>query len=471
MAKPRTLHEKIWDCHLVDEDEQGNCLIYIDRHLLHEVTSPVAFSGLREMERSVRRPDATLAVVDHGVPSDPKLRHGRFGDHRIREQIRTLERNAGEFGVDLIAANDHRQGIVHIIAPELGLTLPGRTIACGDSHTTTHGAFGALAFGIGTSEIEHVLATQTLRLRRSKNMRITIQGEFPFGVTAKDLIMSTIGRIGSHGAIGHVIEFAGAAVRDLSIESRMTICNMSVEAGARASLIAPDELIYRYLRGRSYAPTGEMFDRALHYWRSLHSDPQASFDRELSFDVDDIEPQVTWGTNPEQVTSICGRVPDPTEISDPAKRASSERALQYMGLHPGMRMTDIRIDRIFVGSCTNGQIDDIRAIARIVDGRRVAPWVSAMVVPGSQSVKRQAEKEGLDRILVEAGFEWREPSCSMCAGFNGDEVERGRRCAATSNRNFEGRQGSGARTHLLSPPMAAAAAIVGYLADVRQFIR
>jgi 3-isopropylmalate/(R)-2-methylmalate dehydratase large subunit len=470
VSGPRTLYQKIWTRHLVHEDEQGNCLIYVDRHLVHEVTSPVAFSALRQSGRSVRRPDATFAIVDHGVPSDPALRRGPIRDAALREQIDTLERNAADFGIRLISANDPQQGIVHVVGPELGLTLPGCTIACGDSHTTTHGALGALAFGIGTSEIEHVLATQTLRLRPSKSMRLVIDGKLPFGATAKDLILAIIGKIGADGAIGHAVEFAGPVIAALSIEARMTICNMSVEAGARAGLIAPDETTYRYLAGRANAPRGDLLDRATEDWRTLVSDPGAIFDHEVAVTADDIEPQVTWGTNPEQVAPISGEVPSPQSLSDPAKRAAAARALDYMGLKPGTRMTDIRIDRVFIGSCTNGQIEDIRAAARVAKDRKVAPWVKAMVVPGSQLVKRRAEEEGLDKILTAAGFAWREPSCSMCAGFNGDEVGRGEHCASTSNRNFEGRQGSGARTHLVSPAMAAAAAVVGRLADVRKLI-
>ena len=469
-CRPSTLYEKIWTRHLVHEDEVGNCLIYIDRHLVHEVTSPAAFSALRENGRPLRRPDATFAIVDHGVPSDPALRRGPIRDDALREQIETLERNAADFGIRLISMHDPHQGIVHVVGPELGLTLPGCTIACGDSHTTTHGALGALAFGIGTSEIEHVLATQTLRLRRSKTMRLVIDGTLPFGATPKDLILAVIGKIGADGAVGHAVEFAGPAIAGLSIEGRMTICNMSVEAGARAGLIAPDETTYRYLAGRAHAPRGDLFDHAMEDWRTLASDSDAAFDREIAVTADDIEPQVTWGTNPEQVMPIGGQVPSPQSIPDPAKRAAASRALDYMDLKPGTRMTDIRIDRVFIGSCTNGQIEDIRAAARVAKDRKVAPWVQAMVVPGSQLVKRRAEEEGLDKILTAAGFAWREPSCSMCAGFNGDEVGRGERCASTSNRNFEGRQGSGARTHLVSPAMAAAAAVVGSLADVRKLI-
>jgi len=465
MAEPKTLFDKIWDDHLVETQDDGACLLYIDRHLVHEVTSPQAFEGLRVAGRRVRRPEATLAVADHNVPTTD--RSAGIAEPESRLQVETLEKNCAEFGVPLFGMDDPRQGIVHIIGPEQGFTLPGMTIVCGDSHTATHGAFGALAFGIGTSEVEHVLATQTLIQKRARNLRITVEGALPFGVTAKDLILAVIGAIGTAGGTGHVIEYAGEAIRALDMEGRMTVCNMSIEAGARAGLIAPDETTFAYLEGRPMAPKGEAFAAAVRYWKTLPSDPGARYDKEVTLDASAIAPQVTWGTSPQDVAPITGRVPDPAAEADEARRQAMERALAYMGLEPGQPLAEIRIDRVFIGSCTNGRLADLRAAARVVEGRKVAPHVSAMVVPGSGLVKRAAEEEGLDRIFTEAGFEWREPGCSMCLAMNADRLEPGERCASTSNRNFEGRQGRGGRTHLMSPAMAAAAAIAGRLADVR----
>ena len=469
MAQPRTLYDKIWDSHVVNQGEDGTAILYVDRHLVHEVTSPQAFEGLRLAGRKVRRPEATLAVADHNVPTGPGERSGTI-EPEFALQLDTLTRNTKEFGVELYDMHDVRQGIVHVIGPEQGFTLPGTTIVCGDSHTATHGAFGALAFGIGTSEVEHVLATQTLQQSRSKNMKVEVTGSLPIGCSAKDLILAVIGRIGIGGGTGHVIEYAGDAIRALSMEGRMTVCNMSIEAGARAGLVAPDEITYAYLKGRPKAPAGERWERAVAYWRSLPSDAGAHFDKTVTLDGSAIAPHVTWGTNPEQVLPIDGRVPDPAKAGDAQQRAFIERALKYMELAPGTPLTEVRIDRVFIGSCTNGRIEDIRAAAAVAKGRRVASHVSAMVVPGSGLVKRQAEREGLDRVLVEAGFEWREPGCSMCLAMNADKLSPGERCAATSNRNFEGRQGPGGRTHLMSPAMAAAAAVEGRLADVRQLV-
>ncbi len=463
---PRTLFDKIWQAHLVEVQDDGTCLIYIDRHLVHEVTSPQAFEGLRAAGRTVRRPEATLAVVDHNVPTDPDRAKG-IKDETARIQVEALEHNAKAFGIELFDVTDLRQGIVHIIGPEQGFTLPGTTIVCGDSHTSTHGAFGALAFGIGTSEVEHVLATQTLLQKRPKNMRITVEGELGFGVTAKDVILAIIGKIGTAGGTGHVIEYAGSVVRDLSMEGRMTICNMSIEAGARAGLIAPDEKTYAYIKGRPMAPKGEAFEAAVAYWRTLPSDEGAFYDKDVTLEALDIEPQVTWGTSPQDVVPITGRVPDPASVADDDKRAAMLRALDYMGLEPGKPLTEVTVDRVFLGSCTNGRIEDLRAAAKVIDGKHVAPTVRAMVVPGSGLVKHQAEAEGLDRIFKNAGFEWREAGCSMCLGMNPDQLEPHERCASTSNRNFEGRQGRLGRTHLVSPAMAAAAAIAGKLTDVR----
>ncbi len=465
MSAPRTLFDKIWDSHVVDRQDDGTCLIYIDRHLVHEVTSPQAFEGLRMAGRQVRHPEATLAVPDHNVPTTD--RDKGIADEESRIQVETLEKNCADFGVPIFKMDDHRQGIVHIIGPEQGFTLPGMTIVCGDSHTATHGAFGALAFGIGTSEVEHVLATQTLIQSHAKNMRITVDGALPVGVTAKDLILAIIGKIGTAGGTGHVIEYAGQAIRDLSMEGRMTVCNMSIEGGARAGLIAPDETTYDYIKGRPMAPKAGTFEQALTYWRSLPSDAGASYDKEVTLEVAEIDPQVTWGTSPEDVVAITGRVPNPETARDENKRQAMLRALEYMGLQADMAVTDIKVDKVFVGSCTNGRIEDLREAAKVAEGRKVAEGVQAMIVPGSGLVKDQAEEEGLDRIFTEAGFEWREPGCSMCLAMNADRLAPGERCASTSNRNFEGRQGRGGRTHLVSPGMAAAAAIKGHLADVR----
>jgi 3-isopropylmalate/(R)-2-methylmalate dehydratase large subunit len=465
MTKPRTLFDKIWAAHLVHVQDDGTCLIYIDRHLVHEVTSPQAFEGLRATGRKVRRPDLTIAVADHNVPTTDRSKG--IADPESRTQVETLEQNVREFGVPYYAMDDVRQGIVHIIGPEQGMTLPGMTIVCGDSHTSTHGAFGALAFGIGTSEVEHVLATQTLIQKPAKNMRITVDGALPAGVTAKDIVLAIIGRIGTAGGTGHVIEYAGSAIRGLSMEGRMTVCNMSIEAGARAGLIAPDETTYAYVKGRPHAPKAGQWEAALAYWRSLPSDPGAVYDKEIAIDAASLVPHVTWGTSPQDVAPITGAVPDPARESDPARRAAIERSLAYMGLVPGTKLTDVRIDKVFIGSCTNGRIEDLRAAAGIARGRKVAAHVQALVVPGSGLVKEQAEQEGLDRVFRDAGFEWREPGCSMCLAMNADRLEPGERCGSTSNRNFEGRQGRGGRTHLMSPEMAAASAISGTIADPR----
>ncbi len=469
MAGPRTLYDKLWDAHVIENREDGSSLIYIDRHLVHEVTSPQAFEGLRNAGRKVRRPGQTLAVADHNVPTTDRSQG--ISEEQSRIQVETLERNCADFGVPYYGMNDIRQGIVHIIGPEQGFVLPGLTIVCGDSHTATHGAFGSLAFGIGTSEVEHVLATQTLVQRRMKNMLITIDGELAPGVGAKDVVLAIIGRIGTGGGTGHVIEFAGSVIRDLSMEGRMTVCNMAIEAGARAGLIAPDEKTFEYVRGRPMAPKGALFEQAVNYWKTLPSDEGAEYDTHVHIDAADIAPIASWGTSPQDVAPITGTVPDPAEREDPIARASLERALDYMGLKPGTRLTDIAIDRVFIGSCTNGRIEDLRQAAAIAKGRKVAENVQAMVVPGSGLVKEQAEQEGLDRIFIEAGFEWREPGCSMCLAMNADRLEPGQRCASTSNRNFEGRQGRGGRTHLVSPAMAAAAAVTGRLSDVRELMQ
>ena len=465
MAK--TLYDKIWDSHLVDEADDGTCLLYIDRHLVHEVTSPQAFEGLRMTGRTVRQPAATLAVPDHNVPTTNRSQAIENEESRI--QVEQLEINAKEFGLVYLPMNDIRQGIVHVVGPEQGFTLPGSTIVCGDSHTATHGAFGALAFGIGTSEVEHVLATQTLIQKPSKNMRITVDGELAHGITAKDIVLAIIGKIGTAGGTGFVIEYDGPVIEALSMEGRMTVCNMSIEAGARAGLIAPDEKTLDYLRGRPMAPKGAAWEMAVNAWQDLKSDPDAVFDEEVHIDAGEIIPQVTWGTSPQDVLPITGAVPDPAAMSEHHQRDAAERALAYMGLEAGTPLKDVKVDRVFIGSCTNGRIEDIRAVAAIAKGRQVADTVSAMVVPGSGLVKEQAEEEGLDKVLVEAGFEWREPGCSMCLAMNEDKLTPGERCASTSNRNFEGRQGKGGRTHLMSPAMAAAAAIAGRLADVRDF--
>ena len=469
MAKPRTLFDKIWDSHLVHTQDDGTCVLYIDRHLIHEVTSPQAFEGLRAAGRKVRRPDATIAVADHNVPTTDRSRGITDAESRI--QVETLEANCRDFAITYYGMSDIRQGIVHIIGPEQGLTQPGMTIVCGDSHTATHGAFGALAFGIGTSEVEHVLATQTLIQKPAKNMKIVVAGDLPAGVAAKDLILAIIGTIGTAGGTGHVIEYSGPAIAKLSMEARMTICNMSIEAGARAGLIAPDEITFEYLKGRPYAPKGAQWEAAVAYWRTLPSDDGAKFDREVTIRADQIAPQVTWGTSPQDVLPITSSVPDPAEVGDAGKRAAMERSLSYMGLTPGTRLQDVKVDRVFIGSCTNARIEDLRAAAAVAKGRKVAGHVKAMVVPGSGLVKEQAEREGLDRVFLEAGFEWREPGCSMCLAMNADRLEPGERCASTSNRNFEGRQGRGGRTHLMSPEMAVAAAVTGRLADVRRLAR
>ncbi|MDO9709107.1 3-isopropylmalate dehydratase large subunit [Paracraurococcus lichenis] len=466
--KPRTLFDKIWDAHVVETLPDGTALLYIDLHLTHEVTTPQAFDGLRQAGRKLRRPDLTLGVIDHNIATDAS-RYTGIVDPESRLQVETLERNAAEFGMPLIPLLDNRQGIVHVIGPELGRSLPGMTIVCGDSHTSTHGAMGALAFGIGTSEVEHVLATQTLLQKPAKNMQVLVEGTLPVGCTAKDITLAIIGKIGTAGGTGHVIEYAGDTIRALDMAGRMTLCNMSIEGGARAGMVAPDETTFAYVRGRPFAPKGEALERAIEYWRTLPTDPGAHFDTVVRLAAQDIAPQVTWGTSPEDVLPITGIVPDPEAATDEARREQMRRKLQYMGVEAGQRLQDLRIDVAFIGSCTNSRIEDIRAAAAIARGRRVADGVRAMVVPGSGLVKAQAEEEGLDRILTEAGFEWREAGCSMCLGMNPDKLTPGQRCASTSNRNFEGRQGPGGRTHLLSPAMAAAAAIAGHLADVRDF--
>ena len=463
----KTLYDKIWDAHLVHQAPGESSVLYIDRHLVHEVTSPQAFEGLRTAGRKARRPELTLAVADHNVPT--KDRAKGIADPQSREQIATLERNAREFGIEYLPMDDIRQGIVHIVGPEQGWTLPGLTIVCGDSHTSTHGAFGALAFGIGTSEVEHVLATQTLLTSKSKNMRVTVRGTLPLGITAKDMALAVIARIGTAGGTGHVIEYAGEAARALTMEGRMTLCNMTIEGGARAGLVAPDEVTFAYVAGKPRAPKAGAFESAVQYWKTLKSDDDAKFDIEITLDARDIVPMVTWGTSPEQALPVTERVPDPASFADENKREGAERALAYMDLKPGTALTDVKIDRVFIGSCTNGRIEDLRAAAAIAKGKKVASHVGAMVVPGSGLVKHQAEEEGLDQIFIEAGFEWREPGCSMCLAMNADKLAPGERCASTSNRNFEGRQGRGGRTHLMSPAMAAAAAIAGHLVDVRTF--
>jgi len=465
--KPRTLYDKIWDDHLVDEQPDGTCLLYIDRHLVHEVTSPQAFEGLRTSGRKVHAPEKTLCVVDHNVPTTDRTKPNP--DPESAEQIKTLAENARDFGLEYYNEFDKRQGIVHIIGPEQGFTLPGTTLVCGDSHTATHGAFGALAYGIGTSEVEHVLATQTLIQTKSKNMRALIDGKLPDGVTAKDIILAIIGEIGTAGGTGYALEYAGEAIRDLSMEGRMTVCNMSVEGGAKAGFIAPDEKAYAFLKDRPKTPKGALWDQAMRYWETLYSDDGAHFDREIRLDAAKLPPIVTWGTSPEQVIAITGRVPMPSEIHDDNKRQAAIRSLEYMGLKGGEKITDIKIDRVFVGSCTNGRIEDLRAAAKIAEGKRVNGNVNAMIVPGSGLVKEQAEAEGLDKIFKAAGFDWREPGCSMCLAMNPDKLAPGERCASTSNRNFEGRQGYKGRTHLVSPAMAAAAAIAGHFVDVREW--
>ncbi len=466
----KTLYDKIWDAHVVDQQEDGNCLLYIDRHLVHEVTSPQAFEGLRLAGRSVRMPAKTLAVVDHNIPTTNRAGGiAAVTNPESKKQIETLEANCAEFGVPYIDMQDIRQGIVHVTGPEQGFTLPGLTIVCGDSHTSTHGAFGALAHGIGTSEVEHVLATQTLIQNKAKNFRINVVGTAPAHLTAKDIALAIIGEIGTAGGTGCVLEYAGPAIEALSMEGRMTLCNMSIEAGARAGLIAPDDKTFAYLKGRPQAPQGADWDASVDYWKTLVSDGDAVFDREITIDASNLPPLVTWGTSPQDVVAISGRVPNPSNIDDPARRRATERALEYMGLTADMPMTEVKIDRAFIGSCTNSRIEDLRAAADLVKGRQVASHVNAMVVPGSGLVKQQAEEEGLDQIFRDAGFDWREPGCSMCLAMNDDKLEPGERCASTSNRNFEGRQGRGGRTHLVSPQMAAAAAIAGHFVDVREF--
>lgn len=459
------MFDKIWDAHVVREAPGERTLLYIDRHLVHEVTSPQAFDGLRLAGRAVRRPLATFAVLDHNVPTTGRGLPIREPDSAL--QVATMERNAAEFGVTLFGMNDVRQGIVHVTAPEQGITLPGMTIVCGDSHTATHGAFGALAFGIGTSEVEHVLATQCLQQDRPQTMELRVEGGLPAGSTAKDLTLAIIGVLGTNGGNGHVIEYTGEAIRALSIEGRMTVCNMAIEAGARAGLVAPDETTFAYFKGRSYSPAGDAWDKAVTAWRALPTDAGAQYDKVVIVDASAVVPQVTWGTNPGMVTGVDGVVPDPAEIGDPQARRAAERALTYMALQPGTPITAIPIDRVFIGSCTNARIEDLRAAAAAVEGRHVAPTVRAMVVPGSGLVKAQAEREGLHRVFTNAGFEWRDPGCSMCLAMNDDRLEPGERCASTSNRNFEGRQGTGGRTHLVSPTMAAAAAVAGHFVDIR----
>ncbi len=473
-TRPQTLYEKIWAAHVVERRDDGTCLIYIDRHLVHEVTSPQAFEGLRVAGRRVRRPELTLAVPDHNLPTTPRVdAAGRLlpiADPESAQQLDALRRNTSEFGIDYIDATAAEQGIVHVVGPELGFTLPGTTLVCGDSHTSTHGALGALAFGIGTSEVEHVLATQTLLLSQSKTMEVRVDGTLGFGVSPKDVILAIMGRIGAAGGTGHVIEYTGDVIRRMSIEGRMTVANMSIEGGARAGLVAPDDLTFAYLRGRPMAPQGAAWDAAVAWWRSLATDPGATYDKVVTLDAIDIAPALTWGTSPEDVVPITGVVPEPDSFADPSKRAAAQRSLDYMGLTPGTAMQDVAVQHVFIGSCTNSRIEDLRAAAAVADGRRVATGVRAMVVPGSGLVKRQAEAEGLDRVFLSAGFEWREPGCSMCLAMNPDKVPAGERCASTSNRNFVGRQGPGARTHLLSPAMAAAAAVTGRLADVRDLM-
>ena len=467
-ATKKTLYDKIWDDHVVSVNEDGSSLLYIDRHLVHEVTSPQAFEGLRMTGRKVRAPEKTLAVVDHNVPTS-KDRVNGIKNEESRIQVEALAENAREFGVEYYSEHDKRQGIVHIIGPEQGFTLPGMTIVCGDSHTSTHGAFGALAHGIGTSEVEHVLATQTLIQKKAKNMLVEVNGKLPDGVTAKDIILAIIGEIGTAGGTGHVIEFAGEAIRALSMEGRMTVCNMTIEGGARAGLIAPDEKTFEYITGKPKAPSGKALEMALDYWKTLSTDEGAHFDKIVTLDAANLPPIVSWGSSPEDVVSVTGVVPNPDDIADETKRDSKKRALQYMGLTAGTPITDIRLDRVFIGSCTNGRIEDLRAVAKVVEGKKVAASVDAMIVPGSGLVKEMAEAEGLDKIFIAAGFDWREPGCSMCLAMNDDRLKPEERCASTSNRNFEGRQGFKGRTHLVSPAMAAAAAIAGHFVDIREW--
>ena len=464
---PQTLYDKIWEEHLVHEQKDGTSLLFVDRHLIHEVTSPQAFEGLRNSNRKVRQPNLTLAVADHNVPTTDRSQG--IEDKESKLQVDTLEKNCKEFGIQLFGMNDKRQGIVHIIGPEQGFTQPGTIIVCGDSHTATHGAFGSLAFGIGTSEVEHVLATQTLVQKKSKNLRINVDGELSVGVTSKDVILQIIGKIGTAGGTGYVVEYAGNLISSLSVEQRMTICNMTIEGGARAGLIQPDEKIFNYLKNKPMSPKKDNWDKALEYWNKLKSDNDANFDKEINLSGKDIKPMVTWGTSPQDVVTIDGKVPDPNNESDLDRKNSIERSLKYMGLKPDTKMQDIKIDKVFIGSCTNGRIEDLRAAAKILKDKKIAKHVNAMVVPGSGLVKEQAEQEGLDKIFIKSGFEWREPGCSMCLAMNADKLKPEERCASTSNRNFEGRQGRGGRTHLVSPAMAAAAAISGSLDDVRKY--
>jgi 3-isopropylmalate/(R)-2-methylmalate dehydratase large subunit len=464
---PQTLYDKIWKEHIVHQQDDGTTLLYVDRHLIHEVTSPQAFEGLRLSKRKVRKPNLALAVADHNVPTTDRAKG--IDDQESKIQVEVLEKNCKEFGIELFDMKDKRQGIVHIIGPEQGFTQPGTVIVCGDSHTATHGAFGALAFGIGTSEVEHVLVTQTLIQKKSKNLCVKVTGNLPTGITSKDVILQTIGKIGTAGGTGMVIEYAGSVIENLSIEQRMTICNMSIEAGARAGLIAPDEKTIQYLKNKPKSPKGTNWNKAVEYWSSLKSDSGAKFDKEVEIRGGEISPMVTWGTSPQDVVSVTGNVPDPEKEKDEDRKASMNRSLKYMGLKPNTKITDIKIDRIFIGSCTNGRIGDLRDAAKVIKGKKVAEHVNAMVVPGSGLVKQQAEEEGIDKIFIESGFEWREPGCSMCLAMNADKLSPKERCASTSNRNFEGRQGRGGRTHLVSPAMAVAAAIDGHLTDVRKF--
>tara|TARA_B100000941_G_scaffold76549_1_gene52189 strand:+ start:774 stop:2177 length:1404 start_codon:yes stop_codon:yes gene_type:complete len=464
---PKTLYDKIWNDHLVHQQDDGTSLLFVDRHLIHEVTSPQAFEGLRNSNRKVRQPKLTLAVVDHNIPTTDRSKGIDDKDSKI--QVETLEKNCREFGVKLFGMDDKRQGIVHIVGPEQGFTQPGTVIVCGDSHTATHGAFGSLAFGIGTSEVEHVLATQTLVQKKAKNFRINVNGKLSLGVTSKDVILQIIGKIGTAGGTGCVLEYAGSVISNLSVEQRMTICNMSIEGGARAGLIQPDEKIFSYLKGRPMSPKNDKWDRALEYWNSLKSDSDAKFDKEINLNGEDIAPMVTWGTSPEDVVSINGKVPNPDNEKNEDKKNSINRSLKYMGLKPDVKIQDIKIDKVFIGSCTNGRIEDLREAAQILKNKKKAEHVHGMVVPGSGLVKEQAEQEGLDKIFIKSGFEWREPGCSMCLAMNADKLKPQERCASTSNRNFEGRQGRGGRTHLVSPGMAAAAAIAGNLDDVRKY--
>ena len=464
---PQTIYDKIWNEHLVHEQEDGTSSLFVDRHLIHEVTSPQAFEGLRNSNRKVRQPKLTLAVADHNVPTTNRTKG--ISDQESKIQVDTLDSNCKEFGIQIFGMNDKRQGIVHIIGPEQGFTQPGTIIVCGDSHTATHGAFGALAFGIGTSEVEHVLATQTLVQKKSKNFRINVNGNLPIGVTAKDVILQIIGKIGTAGGTGYVIEYAGNLISTLSVENRMTICNMTIEGGARAGLIQPDQKVFDYLKDKPMSPKKDNWEKALEYWGNLKSDDDANFDKEINLEGKDIKPMVTWGTSPQDVVTIDGKVPNPKNEIDPDKKNSIERSLKYMGLNSDVLVKDIKIDKVFIGSCTNGRIEDLREAAKILKDKKIAKHVNAMVVPGSGLVKEKAEQEGLDKIFINSGFEWREPGCSMCLAMNADKLKPGERCASTSNRNFEGRQGRGGRTHLVSPGMAAAAAISGNLDDVRKY--